>query len=74
MCTASKLYNDLLEIHFEKHDFSSAKRKKADFKYNLFYLMLDTYDYTKCFEKKDAESDYSRINGDKRRKNRSLVT
>ena len=49
-------------------------KKKVDFKYNPFYLMLHTYEYTKCFGKEGEESDDSILNGDKRRKTKSCVT
>ena len=50
--TASKLYNDLLEIYFDEYnDLSDVKRKKMDPKYNPANLILDTYNYTNWFEK-----------------------
>ena len=51
---ASEVYNELLEIYFDKYnDFSGAKRKKMDPKCHPAHLILDAYDYTECFKEKD---------------------
>ena len=45
--TASELYNELLEILFDRYYyFSGAKRKKMDSICDPTNLIIDTYDYT----------------------------
>ena len=52
--TASELYNDLLEIYFDKYnDLLGAKRSKVAPKYDHANLTLDEYDFSKWYKELD---------------------
>lgn len=54
--TASKLYNELLEIYFDEYyGFSGAKRKKINSKYDPDNVVLNTF-YREWFKEKDVKS------------------
>ena len=62
--TVSELYTGMLGIYL-----SDAKRKNMGTKYNSTNSILDTYDYTNQFVKRDKESDDTILEGDNKEKN-----
>ena len=65
--TASELYTGMLGIYL-----SDAKRKNMDTKYNPTNSIVDTYDYTNQFVKRDKESDDTILEGDNKEKNADI--